>query len=204
MKNDILYQTESPGSQRATPDVPRITLRGRPLRWSPYTVGAGLGVLSWIVFAVVNQPLGISTSLSAASGACTAFFVGWDEVFKNAYWTKYAPKWDYGALFLIGTMLGAFLSAVANGTFRVEKVPRVWSKEFGHSSAVRFLAAFIGGIIVMYGARMAGGCTSGHGISGGLQLALSSWLFLVVMFITGIATASLLFRKGNLQKGSGV
>ena len=46
----------------------------------------------------------------------------------------------------------------------------------------------------MYGARLAGGCTSGHGISGGLQLALSSWLFLAVMFATGLAVSALMFR----------
>lgn len=47
----------------------------------------------------------------------------------------------------------------------------------------------------MYGARLAGGCTSGHGISGGLQLALSSWLFLAVMFATGLLVSRLMFRK---------
>ena len=46
----------------------------------------------------------------------------------------------------------------------------------------------------MYGARLANGCTSGNGISGGLQLALSGWVFLVVMFPAGILTAFLLFR----------
>ena len=46
----------------------------------------------------------------------------------------------------------------------------------------------------MYGARLANGCTSGNGISGGLQLALSGWVFLTVMFPTGILTAFLLFR----------
>ena len=58
----------------------------------------------------------------------------------------------------------------------------------------RYVAAFIGGIIAMYGARLANGCTSGNGISGGLQLALSGWVFLVVMFITGTITAFILFR----------
>ena len=38
------------------------------------------------------------------------------------------------------------------------------------------------------------GCTSGNGISGGLQLALSGWVFLAVMFITGTITAFILFR----------
>jgi uncharacterized membrane protein YedE/YeeE len=59
----------------------------------------------------------------------------------------------------------------------------------------RMIAAFIGGAILLFGARLAGGCTSGHGISGTMQLALSSWIFFPVMFITGIITARILFRK---------
>jgi uncharacterized membrane protein YedE/YeeE len=49
----------------------------------------------------------------------------------------------------------------------------------------------------MYGARLADGCTSGHGISGSLQLALSSWTFFLVLFGAGIATAFTMFgRRG--------
>ena len=56
-------------------------------------------------------------------------------------------------------------------------------------------AAFLGGAILLFGARLAGGCTSGHGISGTLQLALSGWIFFPVMFGAGIVTARLLFRN---------
>jgi uncharacterized protein len=173
-------------------------------RRSPYVVGAGLGVLSWIVFAIVDQPLGISTALSAASGACAAFFVGWADVLKNAYWSKHVARWEYGTLFLVGTMIGAFISAVFSSSFHIEKVPHVWAHQFGNSTAVRFLAAFIGGVVIMYGARMAGGCTSGHGISGTLQLAVSSWIFLLVMFIAGTLTALLVFRKPKQQRGESI
>jgi uncharacterized membrane protein YedE/YeeE len=68
-------------------------------------------------------------------------------------------------------------------------------ERFGPSVMKRFVAAFLGGVVIMYGARLAGGCTSGHGISGGLQLALSSWLFLAVMFSTGLGVTAVLFRK---------
>jgi uncharacterized membrane protein YedE/YeeE len=47
----------------------------------------------------------------------------------------------------------------------------------------------------MYGARLAGGCTSGHGISGSLQLAVSSWTFFLTMFASGVLTALVLFRS---------
>ena len=98
-------------------------------------------------------------------------------------------------LFLIGTFLGSLLSVLASGTFRLEKVPATWARHFGGSPAKRLLAAFLGGVIIMFGARMAGGCTSGHGISGSLQLAVSSWVFFLTMFAFGTLTALLLFRK---------
>jgi uncharacterized membrane protein YedE/YeeE len=58
-------------------------------------------------------------------------------------------------------------------------------------------AAFIGGVVIIFGARLADGCTSGHGISGVLQLAVSSWTFFIVMFASGIVTAFILFRRNS-------
>ena len=52
---------------------------------------------------------------------------------------------------------------------------------------------------MLFGARMAGGCTSGHGISGGLQLALSSWTFFFAMFASGTFMAFTLFGTGGRQ-----
>jgi hypothetical protein len=49
-------------------------------------------------------------------------------------------------------------------------------------------------MILGIGARWAGGCTSGHGISGTLQLAVSSWLATLSFFIGGILTAMILYR----------
>jgi len=163
-------------------------------RWNPYVVGIGLGVLSWFAFGVVNQPLGISTALSATSSVCALPVLGQEGVAHNAYWAKTPLQWDGGMLLLVGTFLGAALSVAASRTFRWEAVPATWAGQFGKSSLKRMLAAFLGGVIIMYGARMAGGCTSGHGISGSLQLAVSSWTFFLTLFASGIATALVLFR----------
>jgi len=164
-------------------------------RWNPYLVGSGIGVLSWLAFGLVNQPLGISTALSSASSVCALPVMGSEGVAQNAYWAKTPFKWDGGMLFLIGTFLGSLLSVLVSRTFRLEKVPATWSQQFGGSTPKRLVAAFLGGVIIMFGARMAGGCTSGHGISGSLQLALSSWIFFLTMFAFGILTAVVLFRK---------
>jgi uncharacterized protein len=54
--------------------------------------------------------------------------------------------------------------------------------------------ALIGGIFLGFGARWADGCTSGHGISGALQLAVSSWISALAFFVSGILVAHILFR----------
>jgi len=168
--------------------------RAARIDWTPYLIGIGIGVLSWVVFVVVNNPLGITTALSQLSGGAATPILGADFVAKNSYWAKNLLKLDYGTLFLAGTLLGGLLSALLAGSWKAESVPTVWAERFGTSVAKRYIAAFIGGAITMYGARLANGCTSGNGISGGLQLALSGWVFLAVMFPAGALTAFALFR----------
>jgi uncharacterized membrane protein YedE/YeeE len=59
--------------------------------------------------------------------------------------------------------------------------------------ALRLAIALLGGILLGLGARWAGGCTSGHGISGTLQLALSSWVAAICFFAGGILVAGLMY-----------
>lgn len=166
----------------------------RRINWGPYLAGAGIGVLSWAVFVIVANPIGMTTAMSQIAGGVAAPVIGADAVAQNAYWKSNALKLDYGTLFLIGTFFGALASALVSRTFRIETVPSVWRERFGGSVAKRMVAAFIGGALAMYGARMAGGCTSGNGISQGLQLAVVGWTFLAVMFVSGLATTFILFR----------
>jgi len=100
-------------------------------RWNPYLVGAGIGILSMAVFSLADKPLGIATALSQASGVCAAVLVGWESVGANAYWAKHVPQWDYGMLFLVGTLLGALAAAVCGKGFRMEALPSVWRERFG-------------------------------------------------------------------------
>jgi len=165
-------------------------------RWNPYLVGALIGVLSILTFTLADKPIGISTGIAQASGACAMPVIGADGVATNAYWAKKAvPAWDYGSLFVLGSFFGALVSALVSGSFKLESVPPLWRERFGPSVGKRFLAAFLGGAVIIFGARLADGCTSGHGISGSLQLAVSSWTFFIAMFISGIVTAFLLFRS---------
>ncbi|MBP0466498.1 YeeE/YedE family protein [Roseomonas sp. PWR1] len=163
-------------------------------RWNPYLMGAGIGVLSWLVFVIVAAPIGITTAGAQIAGGVAALAVGPDAVAANAYWARNPMRLDYGTLFLVGTAVGAFVSALLRGGLRVEHVPAVWAERFGPSVARRYAGAFLGGAIIMFASRLANGCTSGNGISQGLQLAVVGWVFLVTMFASGIATAWLMFR----------
>lgn len=165
--------------------------------WSPYLAGAGIGVLSWLVFVIVATPIGVTTAASQVAGGVAGLVVGQEAVAANPYWARHAFRLDYGTLFLVGTFFGALASALVGGRFRFESVPAVWSERFGPSVGKRYAMAFIGGTIAMYGARMANGCTSGNGISQGLQLAVVGWTFLAAMFVSGVLIARMMFRHST-------
>ncbi len=175
--------------------------KSRRIDFTPYLVGVGLGVLSWIAFAIARDPLGVTTALSRVGQPVAAALIGEHAATTNAYWAPMPFAWDYGVFFLVGIPLGAFVSSVAAGTFRIEVVPRFWRERFGPSVVKRFAGAFVGGAAIMYGARLAGGCTSGHGLSGGMQLAVSSWVFLVVMFASALIASALAFGRSS-KKGA--
>jgi uncharacterized membrane protein YedE/YeeE len=179
----------------------RVVIRSE-VDWTPYLAGVGIGILSWAVFALADDPLGITTAFAALSGIAAIPFLGIDGVWQNSYWAKTPPSLSYGSLFLLGVVLGALASAMATRRFSIETVPRLWRERFGPSILRRFAAAFGGGAVEMFGARLAEGCTSGHAISGNLQLALSSWLFTIVMAVSAAATALLLFgNRRSAQRG---
>jgi uncharacterized membrane protein YedE/YeeE len=164
-------------------------------RWSPYLVGAGIGVLSWITFGLMDKALGTSTTFVRVVGLVESLFAP-GHVESNAYFSKYIidkPAVDWQMMLVIGLVFGALVSSALSKSRQVERVPDLWAWRFGPSKGLRSLGAIVGGILVLFGARMAGGCTSGHGISGGLQFAISSWIFFASFFAAGIATAFLMF-----------
>jgi len=163
--------------------------------WSPYLVGAGIGILEVLAFLLSEKPIGCSTAFSRTSGMIEKAVRG-PRVREKAYYRKFEPVVDWEVMLVAGIVIGAFLSAGLSGSFRPETVPAMWAARFGPEPFLRIAAAFVGGALLGLGARWAGGCTSGHGISGTLQLAASSWLAVACFFIGGIATAMILFGAG--------
>ncbi len=181
----------------------------REPRWSPYLVGALLGVLSWITFATMNSALGTSTTMVRAAGGVERL-VAPEHVQSEPYFVKYLgtaaepkPMFEWQFALVIFMAIGAFIAARLSGPIKGEYVPELWRQRFGNSVPARMLWAFVGGIILIIGARMAGGCTSGHGLSGGMQLSTSGWIFLGAMFASGVPTAFLLYSKLNRESKGG-
>lgn len=170
-------------------------------RWSPYGVGAGIGMLSWVTFAFMNKALGVSTTMVRAVGAMDGVV---DPVHANSniYFVKYLgtseeplPVFEWQFALVVMLVFGALLASWLSEDRIKENVPNLWKWRFGPSRGLRFAGAFLGGVVLLFGARLAGGCTSGHGISGGLQLAVSSWVFFLCMIIAGGVTAFILYGK---------
>ncbi len=162
------------------------------VRWSPYIVGIGIGILSWFTFLISKKALGCSTSFVRTNTIIKKLFKGSSS--SNLYYQKYEPAIDWQWMLVLGILLGSLLSSLLSGDFTWQWIPSLWSSTFGFSAVIRILAAFIGGIFLGFGARWAGGCTSGHGISGTLQLAVSSWISTIFFFIGGVMTALLIYN----------
>ena len=71
----------------------------------------------------------------------------------------------------------------------------MWRERFGSSAAKRAVVAFLGGLIALFGARLAGGCPSGHGLSGTMQLSVSGFIAAACFFIGGIVVARRLYTR---------
>jgi hypothetical protein len=163
-----------------------MTSNDRP-RWS--WLAGGLVLAGVLLFAVATQkPLGVSTQYvvavggiaEAAAPGCTA---------GNAYLTKTGIKLGYAEWLVLGIPLGALLVALFTRRWGHAAVPAAWTARFGAGKGRRFLAAFLGGAVMLFGARLAGGCTSGHILSGVSQLAVSSILFFAAAFGSAVLVA---------------
>jgi len=120
-----------------------------------------------------------------------------NEYFASKAEAGKSPKIGLGWMLVGGVFVGASLSSRLSGDRSCEVVPALWRERFGGNVLLRLTAAFFAGALMLFGARLADGCTSGHGISGNLQLAVSSLVFSAVFFATATVTALKLYgRKG--------
>ena len=165
-----------------------------------YVTGGLLGVLA-IASALATTYLmgrttylGTSTSFVRAAGFIEQLFSP-EAASSVPHYSSLGIRVDWQFMLVIGIAIGAFISSIANGTFKVELIPPIWRERFGGSIAKRAVLSFIGGVIAIFGARLADGCPSGHGLSGVMQLSVSSLIALFLFMFAGVLTARIIYSK---------
>ncbi|MCE5186278.1 MAG: YeeE/YedE family protein [Planctomycetaceae bacterium] len=168
--------------------------------WNPYLAGALVGVLAigsaWATTRWMGKThfLGASTTFVRAAGYVERLAAP-EHVAQTAYFQKTEPKLDWQFMLVIGIFIGSLAGSLTDRSFKIESVPPIWRQRFGGSVIKRAAGAVIGGIVAMIGARLADGCPSGHGLSGGMQLSLSGLAAIILFFGMGILTAHFIYRE---------
>jgi uncharacterized protein len=183
------------------------------LNWFKGGILLGAAFLVAVAFA---KPIGVSTQFVIADGIVWNLFsdtiIQKDTESKsgytspNAYLNKSGGKYaknvanpiNYSFVFVIAMVLGAFLSSRLGGprpTALDRSAPEVWRQRFGTSPGLRYVTVFFAGIVVLFGARLAGGCTSGHMMSGMMQTSLSGYLFAAGAFAAAVPAAILVYTR---------
>ena len=163
--------------------------------WNPYVAGVGLGLVLLAAFIIMGRGLGASGAFSTVVSTgvnAVAPKAGQSNEFFSTYSNQVSenPLQDWYVIEVIGVLIGGFISGFLAHRFKktVDKGPNISVKG-------RFTYAFIGGAIMGIGAKLARGCTSGQALTGGAQLNVGSWLFMIFIFIGGYATAYFVRRQ---------
>ncbi|MDO5725655.1 MAG: YeeE/YedE thiosulfate transporter family protein [Tissierellia bacterium] len=173
-----------------------------------WILGAIILGLSFFVAILFAKPIGVSTQFSVISGKIhqivhdtiseTALIEEdstRDSGYRssNAYYDKSDGKIakaimnlnNYGMLFFISIFIGAFLGKLTMGK-KLNANNEIPKEKLGSK---RIFRSLISGALLLFGARFAGGCTSGHMMSGMMQSSVSGFIFAAVVFMVAIPVA---------------
>lgn len=186
------------------------------IRWNWLKSGMVLGTV-FLIAVILVKPIGVSTQFVIFDGLIWNLFsedvVSKDSESKTGYASnneylnksggEYAKSIEnpinYGFLFVIAMIGGGLISSKSQNnklSSDEKEAPKVF-RESGHNK--RYIVTFIGGVLALFGARLAGGCTSGHMMSGMMQTSLSGYLFAFGAFAAAIPVAIFFYR--NSSKG---
>jgi len=151
--------------------------------------GIALAILNPIVFssAITNRPIGASTTFPYIADLIAG-------ATHNNYFDKIKTPGNWELIFLAGAFIAGLAISLFKKEFKLTLIHTNWRKHKNNSAIARAIWAFVGGFILIFGARMAGGCTSGHILSGGMQLAFSSLTFAVFVFIGLLVTGKMFYK----------
>lgn len=178
-------------------EASRVAIPGW-LKW-----GAVIGLAQ--IFAMLTvAPLGVSTAYPQLVGFLVDKVVpGFAE--SQPYLQEIGAKIGWEVMLVLGIFLGALVSHLlarrAMGYQPRMVAAPVLVKGFEGSRSKRIARAFLGGFLILFGARLANGCTTGHMLSGIAQMAVSGFLFAVIAFGTGVLVAKLLYgERGGVSR----
>ena len=164
--------------------MPLILHQLPPVHWA--LGGAAIAVTTLALLFIANRRLGISTGLE---DVCS-FVMPVPYFMRDAVRT--ARHWRLP--FIAGLMIGGFLSAVLGGGWRPTWDLGIFDQAIGFGPAGKLAWMFVGGLCIGFGTRLAGGCTSGHGIFGISNLELPSVVSTISFFASGVLTTQLVYR----------
>lgn len=157
--------------------------------WPPFIAGIVLGLVLLLTFILSGHGLG-------ASGAANDLVAGVglqmapEATRANGYLGPQVadgnPIGSWMTWEIVGVAIGALLGAFMAGRFRVQL-----DGERSVGARSRLLKTLVGGIFAGFGARVAGGCTSGLGLSGAAALGVAAFVFLALFFATGMIVSRL-------------
>jgi hypothetical protein len=124
--------------------------------WSPYLAGALAGVVMILSVWIAGKYFGASTTFVRSAGLIEKIFSA-ERVEKMDYFIKEIPKIDWQWMFVFGIFIGSLISSTTSRSFKWKAVPDMWEDRFGPGKMKRALVAFIGGMVAIFGARLAGG-----------------------------------------------
>lgn len=159
--------------------------------WSPYLTGVGLGLTLLAAFVIAGQGLGASRAftVAAGSGMKTVLPVYTAALSYLSPYLERSPFADWTFVEVTGLLAGAFAGVLLSRGFKLR-----FDRGAQVTIGMRALTAFGGGAIIGFASRLARGCTSGVALTGGSQLAISGWVFVIAMFASGFLFAAL-FRR---------
>lgn len=155
-----------------------------PYHWA--LSGALIGLITLVMLFVTNRRLGVSTGFENMCAAVVRSpYFARDEI-------KSSSRWRLP--FLAGLVAGGALAAVATGGWRPLWDLGMFDGSIGFGPRGKLAWMFIGGVFIGFGTRLAGGCTSGHGIFGISNLEGASVRSTLAFMVTGILTTTVIYR----------
>jgi len=157
--------------------------------WMGGILMAGLLLMTFSVFGA-DRPIGASTYVSYFAGIIFDL-----DPAEYTYLREIKNSGAWEGVMLFGVFFGGFITSVfLTRTFRFSLIPTGWKKYKNDSVLSRLFWSFFAGFLMIIGARLAGGCTSGHFMSGMSQIAISAMIFGVVVMVSLVITGKLFYN----------